>query len=101
MLKVLHFTSNPNLLFFCVLKIFLVKDEILCFLHLEWSHLLKKKKKKEWTHPVIQPELSEGNLVIKKWKKFKRIFQPQFIVSCIIVSASKRKEVKKGNSLKL
>ena len=99
MLKVLHFTSNPNLLFFGVLKIFLVKNEILCFLHLERSHLLKKKK--EWTHPVIQPELSEGNLVIKKWKKFKRIFQPQFIVSCIIVSASKRKEVKKGNSLKL
>ena len=47
MLKVLHFTSNPNLLFFCVLKIFLVKNEILCFLHLEWSHLLKKKKKKK------------------------------------------------------
>ena len=72
MLKVLHFTSNPNLLFFCVLKIFLVKNEILCFLHLEWSHLLKKKKKKkEWTHPVIQPELSEGNLVIKNGKNLK------------------------------
>ena len=53
MLKVLHFTSNPNLLFFCVLKIFLVKNEILCFLHLERSHLLKKKKRMDSSsHPT-------------------------------------------------
>ena len=75
MLKVLHFTSNPNLLFFCVLKIFLVKDEILCFLHLEWSHLLQKKKKKnEWTHPVIQPELGEDNFGHKKMEKTQKNF---------------------------